>query len=75
MFTLKPDIVVDNDIVIDTKWKKLKPEETTAGVEQNDVYQMLAYGRAYNAKRHVLVYPWQEGLGSPGVCRRCKRLC
>ena len=70
VFTLKPDIVVDNDIVIDTKWKKLKPEETTAGVEQADVYQMLAYGRAYNAKRHVLVYPWQEGLGSPGVCRR-----
>ena len=69
VFTLKPDIVVDGDIVIDTKWKVLNPEETTAGVEQADVYQMLAYGRAYGARRLVLVYPWHEGLGATGVCR------
>ena len=69
VFRLKPDIVVDEDIVIDTKWKVLKPEETTAGVEQADIYQMLAYGRAYGARRLVLVYPWHEGLGATGVCR------
>ena len=70
IFNLKPDIVVDEDIVIDTKWKVLNLDETTAGVEQADVYQMLAYGRAYDAKRLVLVYPWHEGLPSPGVSRR-----
>ena len=69
VFTVKPDIVIDDDIIIDTKWKELKPEETTAGVEQADVYQMLAYGRAYGARRLVLVYPWHEGLGETGVCR------
>ena len=73
LFTLKPDIVVDDDIVIDTKWKVLNPAKKTAAVEQADVYQMLAYGRAYGARRLVLVYPWHEGLGATGVCR-CWRI-
>ncbi|MDE0037562.1 MAG: restriction endonuclease [Gammaproteobacteria bacterium] len=66
-FELKPDIVVD-DIVIDTKWKSLCPGKKTLGVEQSDVYQMLAYSRAYQATRLVLLYPWQHGLPR-GVCR------
>ncbi len=69
LFALRPDIVVDNDIVIDTKWKELKPDEPTLGVAQADVYQMLAYGRAYQAKRLVLLYPWHNHLTTPGVCR------
>ena len=32
------------------------------GVVQTDIYQMLAYARAYNAKRLVLIYPWHEDL-------------
>ena len=67
VFALKPDIVVDGDIVVDVKWKELDAAETTAGVEQSDVYQMLAYGRAYRARRLVLVYPWHTGLPEPGV--------
>ena len=70
VFALQPDIVVDEDIVVDAKWKELKPEETTAGVEQSDVYQMLAYGRAYRARRLVLVYPWHTGLPESGVFKR-----
>lgn len=58
VFALRPDIVVDNDIVIDTKWKSLDPDDRVVGVEQSDVYQMLAYAHAYGAKRVVLVYPW-----------------
>ena len=34
LFALKPDIVVDDDIVIDTKWKKLNPDDPRAGVNQ-----------------------------------------
>ena len=70
VFALRPDIVVDEDIVVDAKWKELKPEETAAGVEQSDVYQMLAYERAYRARRLVLVYPWHQGLPAPGVFKR-----
>ena len=70
VFALQPDIVVDDDIVVDTKWKELQSEEKTAGVEQSDVYQMLAYERAYRARRLVLVYPWHDGLAEPGVFKR-----
>ena len=67
LFALQPDIVVDNDVVIDTKWKELKPTESKRGVDQSDVYQMLAYARAYKAKRLILLYPWHAGLPKPGV--------
>ena len=69
LFALRPDIVVDDDIVIDTKWKELNPSERTLGVDQADVYQMLAYARAYEARRLVLLYPWHERLAAPGICR------
>lgn len=73
LFALRPDIVVDGDIVIDTKWKELNAEkETTLGVSQDDVYQMLAYARAYQAKRLVLLYPWHRGLPGVGTLRRWK---
>ena len=70
VFALRPDIVVDNDIVIDTKWKRLNPDDRVVGVEQSDVYQMLAYAHAYEARRVVLLYPWHPGLPAPGICRR-----
>ena len=38
------------------------------GVAQGDIYQMLAYAQAYDAKRLVL-YPWLEGV-EMGAVRR-----
>lgn len=70
VFALRPDIVVDGDIVIDTKWKRLNPTETALGVSQADVYQMLAYARAYRARRLVLLYPWYPDLPKVGPLRR-----
>ena len=70
MFALRPDIVVDNDIVIDTKWKTLNPDDGVVGVKQSDVYQMLAYAHAYRAERVILLYPWHARLPAPGVYRR-----
>ena len=69
-FRLYPDAVIDDGaIVLDTKWKQLKPDETNFGVEQSDVYQMLAYGQAYDAKRLILLYPWSAEFGEPeGIC-------
>ena len=70
IFELRPDIVVDNDTIVDTKWKRLDPTERKLGVSSADVYQMLAYASAYQAKRVVLLYPWCEGLQEQGICAR-----
>ena len=70
LFAMRPDIVVGGDIVIDAKWKQLKAGERTLGVAQQDVYQMLAYARAYDARRLVLLYPWHENLTRTPILRR-----
>ena len=67
LFALKPDIIVDDDIVIDTKWKILNPDDPRAGVNQADVYQMMAYARAYDARRLVLLFPWHARMERPGI--------
>ena len=70
-FWLQPDIVVDSNIIVDTKWKQLRPDDRNFGVEQADIYQMLAYARAYNAKRVILLYSWHRGLeAEPGIYRQ-----
>ncbi len=71
VFNLKPDIIVNDHVVVDTKWKVLNEEDDRLlGVSQADVYQMLAYSQAYDACRLVLLYPWHEKLGEPGIHRR-----
>ena len=74
-FQLRPDIVVDDadgKIIIDTKWKQLRPDKSNLGVEQADIYQLLAYARAYRAQRVILLYPWHRNLNQPhaGICER-----
>ena len=70
-FQLRPDIVIDGNIIIDTKWKQLKPGESNLGVEQSDIYQLIAYAKSYRAKRVVLLYPWHSNLASePGIYRQ-----
>ena len=79
LFALKPDVVIEEPgerrVILDTKWKHLTPHkrgcEKTLGVAQSDIYQMLTYAHAYNAKRLVLIYPWHEELNeAQGVIRR-----
>ena len=70
LFALVPDIVVAGDTIIDTKWKTLKVQHRTLDVSQPDVYQMLAYANAYKAKRLILLYPWYDDFGDPGIMRR-----
>ena len=73
LFQLEPDIVAltnAGDVVIDTKWKALKPEKLKQlGVDHRDIYQMLAYAQAYQAHRLVLIYPWQKELGQKEIIR------
>ena len=79
LFALQPDVVIEDSdgrpIILDTKWKRLTPRiprcKKTLCVAESDVYQLLAYAHAYNAKRLVLIYPWHEELDAQqGVIRR-----
>ena len=74
LFAMKPDVVIGSPgerIVLDTKWKRLEPAQDDLGVAQGDIYQMLAYGHAYEADSVVLLYPWHKELGAPeGIVRR-----
>lgn len=66
LFRLRPDIVVRKDgmprCVVDTKWKRLLPEERKLGISQGDLYQMLAYAEGYSSAV-LLVYPWDPAGG------------
>ena len=73
LFNLQPDVLIDVKggcpIVLDTKWKKLKPKKRPKlGVRESDVYQMLVYAGAHNARRVILLYPWHKALGL-GIAR------
>ena len=76
IFKLIPDAVVKlqdrSNIVLDTKWKRLDTEDTNRlGVDQDDIYQMMAYAHAYTPSRLILLYPWHEAMSSEkGIVRR-----
>jgi 5-methylcytosine-specific restriction enzyme subunit McrC len=58
---IQPDILltIDNqNIVIDTKWKKLQKVSPT----MEDLRQMYVYNQYFEAKHSVLVYPRMPGL-------------
>ena len=58
-FLLKPDIVINNGVIIaDTKWKILSQEKNHQGVSQSDMYQLYAYGTKYKECNYMyLIYP------------------
>jgi 5-methylcytosine-specific restriction enzyme subunit McrC len=57
LFQLKPDIVIDENIVLDTKWKIIDGRKNNYGISQSDLYQMYAYGKKYNSNAVYLIYP------------------
>ncbi|WP_257152899.1 McrC family protein [Bacillus cereus] len=58
---LKPDFVIDNVIIMDTKWKSATSNGRSSYV-QSDIYQMHVYVTAYKeVERCILLYPKQEG--------------
>ena len=69
-FQLKPDIVINNGIIIaDTKWKILSEDKTHQGVSQSDMYQLYAYGTKYkNCKDLFLIYPLDKIEANKGRC-------
>lgn len=57
LFQLKPDIVMNENIVLDTKWKLIDSSEKKLGMSQSDLYQMYAYGKKYQTDSVYLIYP------------------
>ena len=83
VFLLKPDITVwyvgqdgaasTIDRLVDAKWKRLDPHASDFGVDEADVYQLLAYALRYGCQRLELVYPTavpdSDGLGERRVLK------
>jgi 5-methylcytosine-specific restriction enzyme subunit McrC len=59
-FILEPDIVIPNEqLIIDTKWKRYDPLNSHHGVQREDLYQMYAYLTRYkDVNTVVILYPY-----------------
>jgi 5-methylcytosine-specific restriction enzyme subunit McrC len=73
-FRLKPDLILEKEgkkSILDTKWKLLDAALATRndkyGLNQNDFYQLFAYGLKYlNGEGHLmLIYPKHSGFLNP----------
>ncbi|MDP3465377.1 MAG: restriction endonuclease [Sulfuricurvum sp.] len=51
---LKPDILIPNKLVIDTKYKKVNGKDE---LKRDDKYQMYVYGKNYKIDQTMLLYP------------------
>jgi 5-methylcytosine-specific restriction enzyme subunit McrC len=66
-FTLKPEVTISRltgqngadqvHRIVDAKWKRIDPKSGTLGVDQADIYQLLAYAVSYGCRELELVYP------------------
>ena len=67
-FLIKPDIFLrkkDNEdevVILDTKWKRLDKKKDNYGISRDDMYQMYAYSKKYNASNVWLLYPLNTDL-------------
>ena len=61
LFEIVPDIAIKVDdefrLIIDTKYKLIKPESAKFGVSSQDAYQIYAYCKVLGAKKALLLYP------------------
>ena len=65
---MAPDILIRNSegrhLVIDTKWKRLKPtfKGNQGNVSSGDLYQLYAYTHRYDCRQSLLLYPQVPGV-------------
>lgn len=59
-FKLIPDILIDDNVIADTKWKLLDSSKPHNGISQSDIYQMYAYCKKYDVEEVNLIYPYTE---------------
>jgi 5-methylcytosine-specific restriction enzyme subunit McrC len=69
VFQLKPDLAFQHGeafpLLLDAKYKRLKPDDARLGVSTADFYQMHAYARRYNCPRILLLYPQTADMPEP----------
>ncbi len=59
VFQIKNDIYIDNELIIDTKYKfRYADDDIKSGVNQSDLYQMISYAIARNCNQVLLLYPY-----------------
>jgi len=70
VFRLKPDLAIHNGdvfpLLMDAKYKRLKPESFGADVGQDDFYQMFAYAHRYDCPRVLMLYPQTADMPKSG---------
>ncbi|EMB5524019.1 restriction endonuclease [Campylobacter coli] len=60
-FMLKPDLYIENETILDTKWKiPDSNEDKKHGIAQSDLYQMFAYACKFKIHDIKLIYPLCE---------------
>jgi 5-methylcytosine-specific restriction enzyme subunit McrC len=58
VFQIRNDILINNKLIIDTKYKiRSASDDMKAGVNQNDLYQMVSYAIKRNCTDVILLYP------------------
>lgn len=58
---LKPDLYIENETILDTKWKiPDSNEDKKHGITQSDLYQMFAYACKFKIHDIKLIYPLCE---------------
>ena len=69
VFRLKPDLAFRNGdnfpLLLDAKYKQLKPTDRKLGVSESDFYQMHAYAHRYQSPRVLLLYPQTADIPQP----------
>jgi len=69
VFQLKPDLAFQHGesfpLLLDAKYKRLKPDDVRLGVSTADFYQMHAYARRYDCPRVLLLYPQTADMPDP----------
>lgn len=70
-FAMKPDISLMSggraECILDAKWKRMNEDgsDSKHGISQADMYQLFAYGKKYDCRHVVLVYPKTERFREP----------
>lgn len=74
-FRTRPDLIISRDgsinFIVDTKWKRItRVDDPKQGVNQGDVYQLMAYGRVYDCPHVVLLFPHHAALPPDPILQR-----
>ena len=81
VFQTRPDISLLDDsnsgpFILDAKWKHVNMQDDNPrhGLDQEDLYQLYAYGKRYGCKTVAMVYPRSEYFTTELTYRFCDGL-